>query len=208
MRRRERREAQRELEKLKKRLEKETPKVPAPLRLLKNVWAMVGIVALLVGLVSSLVVFRPHVSIEPQISLNPVNPYTTQFNIKNESSVFDVHDIDAVCWPRNMESANGFSVVSLGPLANVHHKIRVLGAGLSSTVDCPPVIGGIGSYSGAVTEAELEILVSYRAAWWWPFLREERYPFAARRDVQGAVHWVHITPSDEKPFNEIFGKHN
>ena len=169
---------------------------------------MVGIVALLVGLVSSLVVFRPHVSIEPQISLNPVNPYTTQFNIKNESSVFDVHDIDAVCWPRNMESANGFSVVSLGPLANVHHKIRVLGAGLSSTVDCPPVIGGIGSYSGAVTEAELEILVSYRAAWWWPFLREERYPFAARRDVQGAVHWVHITPSDEKPFNEIFGKHN
>src|SRR5713226_4515073 len=99
--RRERREAQRELEKLKKRLEKETPRVPFAIRLLKNLWATVGIIALVVGLISGLVIFLPHVSIEPQITLNPVNPYTTQFNIKNESSIFDVHDINAVCWPRN-----------------------------------------------------------------------------------------------------------
>jgi hypothetical protein len=204
--RKERREAQRELERLKKRLEKETPKVSLARRLLKNVWAVVGVAALLLGLLRTLLAFLPHVSIEPQITLNPVNPYTTQFNIKNET-IFDVHHVNAVCWPRNMASENGFSVVSFGPLPNVHHEIPLLGAGLSSTVDCPPVLGGIGSYSGTVADANLEILVSYRPSW-WPFQREERYPFATRVDVKGAVHWVHITPYDERPFDEIVGKRN
>lgn len=205
--RRERRQAQREQEKLKKEREKQSAKLSFWRRLAKgafeNLWALVVAGLTLLG---GYAIFRPHVSIEPQIALNPVDPYTTQFNIKNENLVFDIRDVNAVCWPRNMESGNGFSVVSPVPLKNVHHEIPLLASGASSTVDCPPVIGGLGSYAGAVVKAELEIDVSYKQAW-WPFSKEERYPFAARRDVQGAVHWVHITPHEEKSFGEIFGKH-
>lgn len=131
--------------------------------------------------------FRPHISIEPQIALNPVDPYTTQFNIKNENPVFDIYSINAVCWPRNIKSGNGFSVISPGLLVNVHHEILLLESGASSTVDCPSAIGGLGAWSGVVDYAELEILVSYKQSL-WPFSREERFPFASKRDVQGAVH--------------------
>lgn len=141
---------------------------------------------------------RPHISVEPYLALNPVDPYSTQFTVKNENSLFDAHDINCVCWPRKMESGNGFSVVSPGMLPNIHHEIRVLKPGASSTVDCPSVIGGVGSFSGQVLYAELELVVSYSQSW-WPSTRTERFPFASKRDVQGAVHWVHITPQEEKP---------
>ena len=142
---------------------------------------------------------RPHISVEPSIALNPVDPYATQFTVKNENRVFDAHDIECACWPRQMSSENGFSVLSFAPLQKLTRKIAVLTPGMSSTIDCPPVIGGIGTYSGEVHQAELEIDVSYKQSW-WPFAQGERYPFAALRDIGKAVHWVHITPDQEKPF--------
>lgn len=160
----------------------------------KGVWLIGAALALLGGYVAA----RPHVSVEPSLSLNPVDPYTTQFTVKNESSSFDAHDIDCVCWPRRMESGNGFSVISLAPLPKVHHEIKFLASGASSTVDCPPVIGGIGRWTGRVVDAELEIEVSYRQSW-WPLKVSERFPFSAVTDAQGAVHWIHITPGEEKP---------
>lgn len=209
MSRRERRQAQREQEKLRKQREKElanAPKIPLARRLLKIAWSNFWALVLAgLALVGGYALFRPHVSIEPQIALNPVDPYTTQFNLKNENTLFDIYNVNAVCWPRNMESGNGFSIVSPAPLVNVHHEIKLLEAGASSTVDCPPVMGGIGRWSGVVNQADLEILVSYRQSW-WPFTREERYPFSSRRDSQGAVHWVHTTPFEEKSFDKIFAK--
>jgi hypothetical protein len=205
--RRERRKAQREKEKLKKRNDKQLANLSLAQRIAKGaldrLWALIVAIATVIGLY---VIFRPHVSIEPQIVLNPVDPYTTQFNLKNENPMFSIYNVDAVCWPRNMESGNGFSVISPGPLVNVHHEIPFLESGASSTVDCPPVIGGIGRWSGPVVNAELEFVVSYRQSW-WPFLRHERHAFDSRRDVQGAVHWVHITPYEEKSLAEIFNKH-
>jgi hypothetical protein len=97
-----------------------------------------------------------------------------------------------------MVSGNGFSVVSPGPLARVDHVIPVLKPGATSTVDCPGVIGGIGSSAGQVIQAELEIDISYQQHL-WPFIENERYPFRAITDVQKAVHWIHITPAEENP---------
>jgi len=206
--RRERRQVQREQEKLKKWREKESLKVSLVHRLtalvVKNLWSWVVAGLTLIG---GYAIFRPHVSIEPQIALNPVDPYTTQFSLKNENAMFSIYNINAVCWPRNMESGNGFSVISMAPLPNMHHEIPSLGSGASSTVDCPSAIGGVGRWSGAVVNAELELVISYKQSW-WPFSQEERYPFASRRDIQGAVHWVHITPHEEKSFAEIFKKIN
>ena len=156
-----------------------------------------AVFALLATVVGVYAIFRPHLSVEPYVSLNPVDPYRTQFTLKNENVMFEVHNIDSVCWPRKMESGNGFSIISPGPLQNVHHMIPSLEAGDSSTVDCPPVIGGIGTYSGQVAYAELEIVVSYRQSG-WPFAVQTRYPFRAVQDVGRAVHWVHITPAEER----------
>jgi hypothetical protein len=161
----------------------------------KVLWA---VAAAGVALLSGYSLFRPHVSVEPYIALNPANPYSTQFSIKNESRLFEVHSVDCVCWPRQMESGNGFSVISPAPLQKMRHTIAVLRPGTSTTIDCPPIIGGLGTWSGEVLHAELEIDVSYRQSW-WPFAQNERYPFTAVRDVQKAVHWVHITPDQEKP---------
>ena len=163
------------------------------------VWKLfIGAIGLGLALLGGYSVARPHVSLEPYIPLNPVNPYSTQFTVKNESSMFDVYSMDCVCWPRIMNSGNNFSIVSPGILPNVHHTIPLLKPGGSSTVDCPPVIGGIGTYSGQVNYAELEIVISYKQSW-WPFGQNERYPFAAMTDTQKAVHWVHITPDQERP---------
>ena len=96
--RKERRQAQRNKEKLRKQREKESLKLPLWRRLAKtlfsNLWALAVAALTLLG---GYAIFRPHVSVEPQVALNPVDPYTTQFNIKNENSVFDIHNVDAVC---------------------------------------------------------------------------------------------------------------
>jgi hypothetical protein len=133
-------------------------------RFLVQGWNLIVVFSVIFGLIASYVVFKPHVSVEPLIALDPVNPYTAQFNIKNENPLLEIHDINAVCWPRRMESGNGFSVLSLGPLPNIHREIASLAPGVSETVDCPPVIGGIGKWSGQVADAELIIDVSYKQA--------------------------------------------
>jgi hypothetical protein len=207
MNRRERREKERELEKREEKLRKQEERLRqegAPsqsfLRRLgraifrRTKW----VVGAAITLLTVYALARPHLSVEPSLSLNPADPYTTQFTVKNENSIFETHDIHCVCWPRKMASGNGFSVLSLGPLANVQHTIPTLTPGSSSTVDCPSVIGGVGAWSGEVLDAELEIVVSYKQSW-WPLGITDRNAFTAKRDSQHGVHWVHITPAEEKP---------
>lgn len=164
-----------------------------------------GGLGLFLALLGGYSVGHPRVSLEPFVSQNPVDPYSTQFTVKNENSMFDVHSVDCVCWPRTMSSGNGFSVVSPGALKNVHHLIPLLIPGDTTTVDCPSVIAGIGTSSGQVLSAELEIDISYRQSW-WPSDQTERFPFAAVTDTQKAVHWVHITPEQEKPFSNFLNR--
>ena len=210
--RRERRRRKREREKLEARLKKEEARPHAEeslthsrrfLKTLRKAFSgtrvLWTVVAPGLSLLGAYALLHPHVSIEPYVSLNPVDPYSTQFTVKNENRVFEAHAIHCVCWPRRMESGNGFSVISPGLLPNLQHTIPVLGPGSSSTVDCPPVIGGLGRWSGEVLDAELEIVVSYNQSW-WPFgTVTERNAFATKRDSQRGVHWVHITPAEEKP---------
>jgi hypothetical protein len=211
--RRERRRRERERKKLEEKIKKESSQerkehkesLPPLRRALlfsqrtlsgtKVVW---GLVVWVLTVAAAYALFHPHVSVEPGLLLNPKNPYSTQFTVTNENAILNVHDLDCVCWPRRMVSGNGFSVLSPMPLAKVHHVIPVLNPNTSSTVDCPDIIGGIGAGSGEVIEAELEIDISYKQ-YLWPFIRNERYPFRAITDAQRSVHWIHITPAEEKP---------
>lgn len=53
----------------------------------------------------------------------------------------------------------------------------------------------------------LLVPVEFQHLWIWvskslrtkPIKTQQRRKTARRRDVQGAVHWVHITPEEEKP---------
>jgi hypothetical protein len=203
MNRTERREKERALKKQEERLRKQEERLnkalPRESRLSKAGKVTVATVSFGLALISYYAVARPRVSVEPYLSLNPADPYSVQFTVKNENSIFQVYDLHSVCWPRRMDSGNGFSIISPGPLPKIQHTIPELQPGMSATVDCPPVIGGIGSWSGEVLDAELELGVSYEESW-WPFgTRFERNAFAAKRDSQHGVHWVHITPDEEKP---------
>ncbi len=208
MNRKERREKERELQKREEKLRKQEARLrqeggPSQTLLKRTGHAILGKTKWLVGAaVTLLTVYalgRPHVSVEPGLSLNPADPYTTQFTVKNENSMFETHDIHCVCWPRKMVTGHTIQVLSPGPLPKVQHTIPILNPGASSTVDCPPVIGGIGAWIGEVLDAELEIVVTYRQSW-WPFgTVTERNAFTAKRDSQHGVHWVHTTPAEEKP---------
>lgn len=161
----------------------------------KVLWGLVlGAITLLGGYA----LFHPHVSVEPGLLLNPLDPYSTQFTVTNNNEIFDIRTVNCVCWPRKMDSGNGFSVVSPGYLPNVHHLIPLLQSGAQSTVDCPSIIGGIGAWSGQVINAELEIDVSYNQDW-WPRIQRERYAFKAVTASDKSVHWIPITPGEETP---------
>jgi hypothetical protein len=212
--RRERRRRARERKKLEERLKREAARphpvreesLTVPKRFLRSLkkavsWPRVAwtILAPGVSLLSVYALVHPHVSIEPTISLNPRDPYSTQFTVKNENRVFDAHEIHCVCWPRRMQTGNNIGVLSFTPLPNVQHTIPVLSPGSSSTVDCPAVIGGLGAWSGEVLDAQLEIVVSYNQSM-WPFgTVRERNAFTTKRDSQHGVHWVHTTPAEERP---------
>ena len=146
--RKERRRRARERKKLEEKLKKEairsetkrqesTTRLGRGLSALKNTFtgakALLSLVLVLLALLGGWAVLRPHISVEPYIPLNPVDPYSTQFIVKNENVIFDAHDINCVCWPRTMQSGNGFSVISPTPLPNMHHQIKVLPPGATST---------------------------------------------------------------------------
>ena len=65
-------------------------------------------------------------------------------------------------------------------------------------MDCPPVMGGIGAWTGQVDKAELEVVATYKQDW-WPAQETVRYPFKAITDSQSTVHWAHTTPGEESP---------
>jgi hypothetical protein len=205
--RKERREKERELKKREERLRKQEEKLRREGAASESLTRRVGrtilgktiwLISAALALLSGYALLRPHVSVEPSLSLNPVDPYTTQFTVKNENTIFATHDIHCVCWPRQMQTGQNIGALSLGPLPKMQHTIPMLSPGGSSTVDCPPVIGGLGTSTGEVLNAELEIIVSYNQ---WPFgTVTERNAFTAKRDSQHGVHWAHITPGEEKPF--------
>ena len=160
----------------------------------KVLWSLVAAV---LTVAASYALFHPHLSVEPGLLLNPVDPFSTAFTIKNESSIFAAHDIKSICWTQGINTSHNIRVWGPGPFENTQFTIPVLEPMASSTIGCPAVMGGLGSYTGAVLDAQIEVRISYRQTGWL-YLQSERYPFRSIRDSQGGVHWIHITPSEER----------
>ena len=210
--RRKRRRRTRELRKIEEKLEKEalqplTEHKESPRRLnqvlqifqktLSGTRLLKGLVLLGLALASGYALFRPHVSVEPTLLLNPVNPFSTEFTVKNESKILAVHDLTSICWTKSVETSNNIRIWAPGRFERVQREIPILEPLASSTIDCPPVIGGLGTYTGAVLSAEIEIRISYKQSG-WPSVQIEDYPFTGVRDIHNSVHWMHITRPEQK----------
>ena len=156
-----------------------------------------GTILGLLTLAGGYALLYPHVSVEPGIVLNPVEPFSTAFTIKNENSLLAIKNLDATCWTQSVTTANHIRVIAPGQFQHVQQSIPLLEPLAPSTIGCPAVMGGLGSYAGAIQEAHIEILLSYRQDW-WPWTKKERYPFKSVVDSQGGVHWVHITAAEER----------
>jgi hypothetical protein len=166
-------------------------------RVVTRTYVLFTLVVALVGIASGYALFHPRVSVEPGLVLNSVDPFSTAFTIKNENSVFPVYDIKSICWTQGVNTSNNIRVWGPGPPERTRFTIPVLEPMASSTIGCPSVIGGLGSHTGAVLQAQIEINVSYRQTG-WPYAQTNRYPFKSIRDSQGEVHWIHISPAEEQ----------
>jgi hypothetical protein len=149
-----------------------------------------GIVVSALTLLGGYALLRPHVSIEPGLLLNPGDPFSTQFDVTNDSLVFDIKDLNPSCYTVFVETTNRVRLNGLPPRPSP--SIPWLGAREKTTTSCPPWIGGLGAGAGNVTTAYIVITILYRQEW-WPFQGTQAFPLKGVVDSQKGVHWTHIT---------------
>jgi hypothetical protein len=199
--RRERRRREREGKKIREKLTKEASKESHVRHVLQSfprvLWSLFFAGLALAG---GYALFHPHVSIEPELFLNPANPFSTQFKITNESTIFSVHTLTSHCWTQSLSTSHNLSIWDPGggSARQIQHETALLGPKSSDTIDCAPIMGGIGTYTGNITQANVVISISYQQNW-WPFVQTEYYPFNAMQDSGGVSHWVHVTSFEQKP---------
>ncbi len=152
-----------------------------------------GLILAVLTWLGAYALLRPNVSIDPELLLNPGDPFSTQFSVTNENVVFDVKDIQPSCRTIHVVTSNNVGLFGLPPRPSP--PIPLLGARQKTTINCPPWIGGLGAGAGNVLAACIEIDVSYGQEW-WPSEKTQRFPFKGVVDSQHGVHWAHITLSE------------
>jgi hypothetical protein len=153
----------------------------------RNFWGLLLAAATLIG---GYAIARPNVSVDPDLVLVPGDPYSTQFSVKNENAAFGVRDIQPSCQTIRVITSNNFGM--LGLPSRPQPVVPKLDPGQKTTMECWPIIGGLGAGSGKVLTAYIEIHLSYRENW-WPWSITQPFPLKGVVDSQGGVHWVHIT---------------
>jgi hypothetical protein len=174
----------------KQKRRKDSPFLRGALFGSKWLWAFAGIVITLLG---GFAILRPHVSIDPDLQLNPSDPFSIQFAVKNENGVFEVRELNPSCRTIYVITSHNVGLIGLPP--RPLPTISKLEPNEKSTLICPPWIGGLGAGAGNVNTAFIEMDISYEQAW-WPRTESQRFPFRGVIDSQGGVHWTHLTPSE------------
>ena len=146
--------------------------------------AIVGFVASLL----SLFALRPQLTLEPDLVLNPVDPFSTQFSVQNLNLILDAKDLNPTCRTIYVMTSHNVGLVGLPPRPSP--AIPRLHPQRKTTIMCPPWLGNLGAGAGDVLVAYIEIDLSYRQI--MPV--RERFPFKGAIDSQRGVHWTHITP--------------
>ncbi len=139
-------------------------------------WAWKALLAA-VALVGFAYQFRPEIAVDKDVSLNPSDPFSTQFQITNKGRL-SVYDLQFSC-VLNSEQFRGFySGNNLG-----QEKVPVLASNSSVTKNCSI------QASGFQEKSELFFDVTYRPKWFWGRL-QKRTRFTNVRDSTGRVLWI------------------
>lgn len=94
-----------------------------------------GIVISGLSLLGYYAAFNPHVSVEPGLLLNPGDPFTTQFDITNDSQVFTITDLNPSCYTVYVQTTNNVQQINLPPRTSP--TIPQLGPREKTTITCP-----------------------------------------------------------------------
>jgi hypothetical protein len=142
----------------------------------KHTWA--GILAI-IAIAGAYYQFRPNISIEAEATLNPNNPYSTQFRVTN-SGLLNLNDISFGASFNNTPGLSGFTLqapnAGLGPIAS-------LAPGESATRSIPVLEIG---FRG---EHDIELVVHYRATFYGR--RTTTVRFVSKADSEGHLRWFH-----------------
>src|SRR5579864_4042282 len=93
----------------------------------------------------------PHISIDPGLLLNPGDPFSTQFTVTNENPMFDIRDLQPSCRTIYVITTHNVGLFGLPPRPSP--PIPTLGPKEKSTIDCLPILGGLGAGAGDVMTA-------------------------------------------------------
>ncbi len=141
------------------------------------------------GLITGIQYFRCNLAIEPDFSINPTKPLSTEFRFKNASQ-FTLYNVRFSCRILALE-APGFS------MRNSHlHDLDTLppadqiASGESATRVCPFDLLFGGPAMTGFTKANLLVEASYRPSF-SPFRTGSLEHFVGVLDSSGIVHWSH-----------------
>jgi hypothetical protein len=154
---------------------------------------LVGLVVTGLAFLGGYQLLRPHISVDPGLLLNPGDPFTTRFDVKNENAILSVFDLNPSCHTIYVMTDHNVGLEGLP--ARPAPTIPLIEPVEQTTIDCPSWVGGLGAGTGNILTAFIEIDVSYRQRW-RPFAISQRFPFKGAVDFQKGVHWTHITPSE------------
>jgi hypothetical protein len=150
-------------------------------------WTSVSLVLAIVG---SYFLFRTHIAIDPDVSLNPSDAGATLFRFTNQG-VLPVYDLKrdlSVNYMRNPTyNANMVHV----RIINFSHPVKKLSSGESTTLSIPNAEGLLRPAGGHMpyTEADIKIDYSYKDV--CAFLHSNSVRFQAVTGTDHVIHWFH-----------------
>lgn len=151
-------------------------------------WRVVAVVATIVGILASVVVFWPKVTIAPDAPLRAQDMLSTPFKVTNEEPL-PIRDVRFLCQVDSFETTAGQEILN-NRLAQ-RQVASALGPGQSVSGWCRT--GNIIGTAGRQQIVRLTIEVSYRP-FGLPLTRSVAAGFRTARGGDGLLHWTWVQP--------------
>jgi hypothetical protein len=159
-----------------------------------KIWRAVGAFAVVFGIVTGWIAVRSDVEVQPSFSLNPEDPFTTEFTLTN-SGPQNIYNVEITCEmpyvvgrQNNVLWDNVLSDTGALPVLEPKEKQNVSCYwGVRNRSQNP-------NHEPQYTKATLKVKVAWRPSY-WPSMRHSASCFKGEVDYSGIMHWAHIACS-------------